>query len=149
MTQTMPTAVSKPLAPQAIDVENDPEFKAHVYQQLVELQPFLSPESQVAVVVKVGSETEEDFTDTDDESTSIAPDEDQHEVDEDFALTLVATLGEYRLEAEGRNADLYEALGIAKRKMLQQLDEVYSSAIDSDERGTEIDALMRGELTLH
>lgn len=119
-------------------IQNDREFKAHVYQQLVDLQPFLSPDSQVAVIVNIGQD--EDFDD---------PRTDEDETEADFALTLVATLGEYRLEAQGRNANLYEALGIAKRKMLQQLDEVFNSAIDSNERNSEIDDLMQGKLTIH
>ena len=122
---------------EAKDIGNDREFMAHVYQQLVDLQPFLSPESQVAVVVKVGADED------------VLADVEEIEDSDSYLLTLVATLGDHRLEAEGRNADLYEALGIAKRKMLQQLDDVYSSAIDAGERNSEIDALVKGELTVH
>jgi ribosome-associated translation inhibitor RaiA len=119
--------------PDAAEVGKDREFKAHVYQQLVDLQPFLSPESQVTVVVKVAADEKDSRTG----------------LDEDYQLTLVANLGDHRLETEGRNADLYEALGIAKRKMLQQLDDVYGSVIDANERSSEIDALLKGELTIH
>lgn len=115
-------------------IQNDREFKAHVYQQLVDLQPFLSPDSQVAVIVNIGQDDDDEFSE---------------DMESDYALTLIATLGEYRLEAQGRNSDLYEALGIAKRKMLQQLDEVFNSAIDSNERNSEIDDLMQGKLTIH
>lgn len=118
-------------------IQNDREFKAHVYQQLVDLQPFLAPDSQVAVIVNIGQDDEED--------------EDSESLDNEkkYALTLIATLGDYRLEAQGRNSDLYEALGIAKRKMMQQLDEVFNSVIDSNERNSEIDDLMQGKLTIH
>ena len=40
-----------------LSVENDPELKAYIYQHLVDLQPYLAPESQVAVLV--GQETSE------------------------------------------------------------------------------------------
>lgn len=134
---------SDPVAPPALSdnaveaIQNDREFKAHVYQQLVDLQPFLSPDSQVAVIVNIGQDDEAD------------DDEVSENLETNYALTLIATLGDYRLEAQGRNADLYEALGIAKRKMLQQLDEVFNSAIDSNERNSEIDDLMQGKLTIH
>jgi len=119
-------------------IQNDREFKAHVYQQLVDLQPFLSPDSQVAVIVNIGQDDDED-----------EDSENLEENEKKYALTLIATLGDYRLEAQGRNADLYEALGIAKRKMMQQLDEVFNSVIDSNERNSEIDDLMQGKLTIH
>ncbi len=135
------SAVAPPaaLSENAVEaIQNDREFKAHVYQQLVDLQPFLSPDSQVAVIVNIGQDDDADEDEIIDESS-----------EPNYALTLIATLGDYRLEAKGRNPDIYEALGIAKRKMLQQLDEVYNSAIDSNERISEIDDLMQGKLTIH
>lgn len=110
-------------------IENDREFKAHIYQQLVDLQPYLSSESQIAVLIQV--------------------DQDEETEETEYALTLVATLGEYRLEAEGRENDIYLALGSAKRNLLHQLDEVYGAAIDSKERDAEIRTLMQGGLTIH
>lgn len=110
-------------------IENDREFKAHIYQQLIDLQPFLSPDSQVAVLVQ----QEQD-------------DVDEHPV---YALTLAASFGDYRLESEGRDADLYEAFSIAKRKMLQQLEEWYNAAVDTSERDAQINSLIEGGQTLH
>jgi ribosome-associated translation inhibitor RaiA len=118
-----------PLQVRVGEIENDREFKAHVYQQLVDLQPFLSPESQVSVLVQV---------EKDEEKSGV-----------DYVLSLVATLGEYRIEVEGRDEDLYIALRLAKQKMVEQLDDVYGSAIDSTEREVEIQTLLQGGNTLH
>lgn len=112
-------------------IENDREFKAHVYQQLIDLQPFLSPESEISVLVQIEQNEKEPAQNP------------------EHVLTLVATLGDYRLEIEGRHADLYHALGIAKRKMVEQLEEIYSAAIDSDDRDEEIQGLLSGANTLH
>jgi ribosome-associated translation inhibitor RaiA len=108
-----------------VDVENDREFKAHIYQQLVDLQPFLAPDSQVAVLVQPSEEKESEYN-----------------------LTLVTTLGDYRLEAEGDAEDVYEAFGIAKQKMLQQLDE-WLNAVDNSERDEQIQSYLNGEHQLH
>ena len=43
-------------------IENDREFKAHVYQQLIDLQPFLSPESQIAVIVNHGRDDDDEIS---------------------------------------------------------------------------------------
>lgn len=109
-------------------VENDPELKAYIYQHLVDLQPYLAPESQVAVLV--GQDDGDDG-------------EPEH------ALTLVATLGDYRLEAEGQNGDIYQAFMMAKRKMLQQLEDWYVTTIDTSERDNEIQAMIEGRHLLH
>lgn len=112
-------------------IENDREFKAHIYQQLAELQPFLSEEAQISVAIQV-------------EKDANLPDSKT-----ECALRLVATLGDFRLEAEGRDADHYTALDIAKRKMFGQLTAVHGASIDSRERNAQIQALARGELTIH
>jgi ribosome-associated translation inhibitor RaiA len=121
------SALNQPTA-DGFSVENDPELKAYIYQNLVDLQPYLAPESQVAVLV--------------------GQDEDE-EGKAEHSLTLVATLGDYRLEAEGQDEDIYEAFILAKRKMLQQLEDWYVSSIDSSERDNEIQAVLEGRHMIH
>jgi ribosome-associated translation inhibitor RaiA len=121
------SALSRPTT-EGLNVENDPELKAYIYQNLVDLQPYLAPESQVSVLVGQ---------------------EDGEEGETEHSLTLVATLGDYRLEAEGQNPDIYEAFMLAKRKMLSQLEEWYVSSIDSSERDNEIQAVLEGRHMIH
>ncbi len=109
--------------------ENDPELKAYIYQHLVDLEPYLAPESQVAVLV--GQETSEDG-DT-----------------QEHALTLVATLGDYRIEAEGQDVDIYKAFIAAKQKMLSQLEDWYATSMDHNERDNEIQAVIEGRYLIH
>lgn len=110
-------------------VENDPELKAFIYQHLVELQPFLAPESQISVLVG--------------QNLGVDGGVSEH------ALTLVATLGEYRLEAEGQDEDVYEAFILAKRRMLVQLEDWYASSVDTNERDKEIQAVIEGRHLVH
>ncbi len=121
------SALSQPTA-DGFSVENDPELKAYIYQNLVDLQPFLAPESQVAVLVGQDEDEDGKF---------------------EHSLTLVATLGDYRLEAEGQNEDIYEAFLMAKRKMLHQLEDWYVSSIDNSERDNEIQAVLEGRHMIH
>lgn len=113
--------------------ENDPELKAFIYQHLVDLQPYLSPESQIAVLLP-----QSEFATFGDE------DEETEE-----SLSLVATLDEYRLEAHGHGEDLYDAFLDAKKKMLEQLEEWFLSSVDSSERENEIQAVIEGRHLLH
>lgn len=111
-------------------IESDREFKAYIYQQLVDLQPYLEPESQISVLVQVeqDEETETGLT---------------------IILSLVASVSDYKLESEGRSADMYEAFSMAKRSMLAELEQYYNAAIDSTERESEIRTLLSGGMTLH
>lgn len=118
-----------PINESAASIENDRELKAHIYQQLVDLQPYLAPESQIAVLVQVES------------------DEDGENVE--HILTLVASLGEFKMEVEGRDADIYEAFALAKQNMLRQLEEWYSVAVDTSERDAEIQSVIEGRHMIH
>ncbi len=111
-------------------IENDREFKAYIYQQLVDLQPFLEPESQISVLVQL----------------------EQDEASENgmtIILSLVATIGDYKLEAEGRHGDMYEAFSLAKQAMVHELEEYYNAAVDATERDAEIQTLLAGGYTIH
>lgn len=125
--QTVKDSVFSQPSAEGFSLENDPELKAYIYQHLVDLQPYLAPESQIAVLVGQA----------DDGGTS------------EHALTLVATLDGYRLETEAQDEDIYEAFLLAKRKMLQQLEEWYASSIDTNERNNEIQAVLEGRYLIH
>lgn len=120
---------STPLDASAVTIENDRELKAHIYQNLVDLQPYLAPESQIAVLVQL--ESDEDGSNL------------------EHVLTLVATLGEFRMEAEGRDADIYDAFAIAKNKMLDQLESWFADSVDTSERDAEIQSVIEGRHMIH
>jgi ribosome-associated translation inhibitor RaiA len=119
--------------PSGTSHEMDPELKAYIYQHLMDIQPYLLANAQVAVLVQ---RAEADVT--------------QSESDElDYVVTLVATLNEGRMEAEGQNADIYEAFNKAKDVMIHQLAEVQNSMMDPAEREVEVRAALDGTYTLH
>lgn len=120
---------STPLDESAVSIENDRELKAHIYQSLVDLQPYLAPESQIAVLVQLES------------------DEDGSNVE--HVLTLVATLGEFRMEAEGRDSNIYDAFATAKIKMLAQLEGWFDESVDTSERDAEIQSVIEGRHMIH
>ncbi len=112
--------------------EMDPELKAYIYQHLMDIQPYLLANAQVAVLV------------------TRADDESQIENDgQDYLVTLVATLNEGRMEAEGQHEDIYEAFNKAKVTMIHQLAEIQNSMIDPAEREVEVRAALDGTYTLH
>lgn len=113
--------------------EMDPELKAYIYQHLMDIQPYLLANAQVAVLVQRAEG----------ETSQIENDE------QDFLVTLVATLNEGRMEAEGQHEDIYEAFNKAKESMIHQLAEIQNSMMDPAEREVEVRAALNGTYTLH
>jgi hypothetical protein len=134
----------------------DREFKAHIYQHLVDLQPFLTEDSQISVMVEQERSEGTQFTakrnksnnKKDTQKSTKTLKRDNTKVPRPHRLSIVITLGEYRLESEGQSTDLYEAFGQAKARMLAQLEELYSAAVDTSERDAQIQSLIEGH-TIH
>ena len=110
-------------------VENESEFRAHVYQQVFELEPFLIPASQILVLGK--RVMAEDGRDP------------------EFLATLVTTIGNQRLQAQSRNASFFAALTNAKNGLVQALNNFANQTGDTHQRNWTIDSMLKGELTLH
>ena len=108
-------------------IETDREFTAHVYQNLIDLQPYLAGDSKIAVMVRRSSP--EMDVEIDDAAASGAS---------NFLVTLSATVGEARIEAHGQDADIYVAFDEAKELMVEHMSEWSESAQDPRERDLRI-----------
>lgn len=121
----------------SVEAESDREFKAHIHQQLVDLQPYLSGSSQVAVIVQMADQD----GDVIEVSSAARPTEDEAAV---YLVTLSASLGDARVESHGHDADLYSAFGKAKEALVSHLAEWTESEQDAQERETQIRAFADG-----
>jgi ribosome-associated translation inhibitor RaiA len=107
----------------------DRELKAYIYQQLMEIQPYLLNDSQVAVTVSLKHQR---------------PKKKKH-----FLVTLSAKLEDGRMETEGQDGDVYQAFGKAKDLMLLQLAELQNALMDPAEREVEVQTALAGGFTVH
>ena len=99
------------------------ELNAYIYQQLLEVQPFLSPNTQIAVTVQ--------------------------QKKSEFAVTLAAKIATGILKVIGSDDDVYHAVRIAKAQMIDYLAELQDAFTDSHERESQITAMMNGSQNLH
>lgn len=109
--------------------EADPEVKAHVYQQLTDLEKFsISASSMVVLMRKTPASKSGRST---------------------FAVDLVVSFGASRLESSGRAHNVFEAVNRAKFEMEQQLQEVQNALISSQDREIAIQSLLYGTGRIH
>ena len=152
--QTTPVEKQTP----APEPSEERELKAYIYQQLADLQPYLIADSQMAVSVHQVSAIEEIVADTLDDDELKAIENDELEEDEpnkaqpevgDYVVKLTTTLEGGRLVAQGHAADVFEAFGVAKGAMVQQLSQLQNALMDSTERDVEIQNYLSGSKTIH
>ena len=126
--QTSPKASKKrKLSPrmaqlQKFEIYPDKELQAYIYQQISEIEPFLIPNTQVAVVLQNEKKAK--------------------------SVKLVASVPAGKIEVEAEHTDMYAAISEAKKFMLFQIDEINNSE-DSLERDMKVRDFMHGHHQLH
>lgn len=118
-----------------------PEIKSYIYQTISEFEPFTTPATLVAVIsrdpLKLISQLEANGVEYD-----------RTELKKMYRISISLSEDGAKLEEEGLNEDIYQAIKIAKDKLLKVLTEMQDSAISSQDRTIQInDALASG--TVH
>lgn len=112
-------------------IEDSPEVKAYIYQQISEFEPFVTPETVVAVISRdprklaIQLETE-------------GKDIDPSKLRKMHRMAIVLREGETHIQAEGLSEDIFEAIRIAKDKLLKRLAEIQDTVISQQDRQEQI-----------
>lgn len=122
-------------------IDENPDVKAFIYQQIYELTPFLTPETVVTVVARDPLKLISHF---DLENV----DEQKEILRNSHRIAFVLKDKEAKLEAEGIHEDIFEAIQIAKRYLVTHLAEVQNSVISNQDRMVEINQAL-GDNSTH
>lgn len=112
-------------------LESDPEVKSFIYQQIVDFEPYVTPDTVVAVVardprkLKIQLETE-------------GRDVDLADLRKMHRIAIVLTEGDTTIEEEGLHENLYDAIRSAKTSLLNKLSEIQDSVVSNSERMDQI-----------
>ena len=123
------------------DLESNADVKSYIYQTIAEFEPFTTAETEITVIakdpLKLISQLEADGVDYD-----------RTELKKLHRICITLTEEGAKLEEEGIHQDVYEAIKIAKDKLVKVLIEIQDSVISNQDRAVQInEALQNG--TLH
>ena len=115
-----------------------PEVKSYIFQTLMDFEPFTTPQTQVAVVAKdpLALLTNDSEEDTQDYGHGPIPEKKKLRKMYRISITLSEDGGV--LSAEGLHEDIYQAIKIAKDKLLTTLNEIQDEVISNSERQQQI-----------
>lgn len=112
-------------------IEQNPEVKSFIYQQIVDFEPFVTPQTVVAVVARdprklaIQYETEgREFT--------------REGLRKLYRIAIVLNEGDAKAEAEGVHEDIFEAIKMAKQNLMQKLIAIQDSVVSQQDRIIEI-----------
>ena len=122
-------------------LETDPEVKSYIYQQIVEFNQFVTPETLVMVIARdpALSYSAEIAASYDEDEN-----EDRHDYDleeeaaiakhHSYRIAIVLKDGEASIEAEAFNDDVFEAIRQAKEKLVARLIQIQEEMENPQDR---------------
>jgi ribosome-associated translation inhibitor RaiA len=127
----------------SFDLSNvSPEVKSYIYQTILEFEPYTTAETVVAVVakdpLKLISQLEADGQDCD-----------RTELKRMYRISISLMEDGAKIEEEGLAEDIYDAIKIAKDKLVAVLSEIQDSVVSSQDRTVQINSLLQHSGTIH
>lgn len=117
-------------------IEDSPEIKSYIYQQIVEFEPFVTPETVVAVFALDPKKLKLQFQ-------IEGKDDLIKDLNNLYRIGIVLKDSEAQLKAEATDYDLFAAIRKAKENLLVQLADIQDKVITSQERIEQINSLMQ------
>jgi len=116
-------------------LDENPEIRSFIYQQIVDFEPYVTPQTTVAVMVKdpmklqVQLETE-------------GKDISKKQLAKMYRIAIVLKEDETKITEEALHADIFEAIKLAKAKLIKKLEMIQDHVISQQDRIQQInDAL--------
>jgi ribosome-associated translation inhibitor RaiA len=125
-----------PLRPQIELNDLSPEVKSYIYQAIMEFEPFTTENTVVAVVAKnplhllSQEDTPEVF--------------DRKKLSKMYRISITLSEDGTKVSEEGLHEDIYEAIRMAKDKLVKTLTEIQDSVISNQDRTIQIRTAMGG-----
>jgi hypothetical protein len=112
----------------------DPEVKSFIYQAISEFEPFCTPNTQVAVIAKDPLKLISHFEANGEEY-------DRTDLKKMYRISISLTEDGTKLEEEGLDENIFEAIRLAKDKLLKVLTEIQDHVISNQDRAMQINTV--------
>lgn len=119
-------------------IQNDPDLKSFVYQQIAEFHPYVTPSTIAAVIAKDPQKLAMEF-----ELKGQWRSAGQLALLHRVSIRLKD--GDSTIQQEAHHENIYEAIRLAKEKLLLRLDEIQDKVISKKDRIDEINQALQNQ----
>lgn len=121
-------------------LETDPEVKSFIYQQIMEFEPYVTPQTVVAVLAR---DPRKLAIQLETEGRHIPPEE----LKKMYRIAIVLKEGDTKIQEEALHSNVYTAISMAKDKLILRLAEIQDQVVTNQERMSQInEALQNNQL---
>lgn len=112
-------------------IEQNPDVKSFIYQQLAEFDGFVTPQTEISVVARDPRKLALQY-ETEGKEFS------RNDLKKLYRIAIVLSESDTKVEAEGVHEDIYQAIKLAKEHLIQQLVAIQDSVVSHQDRLIEI-----------
>lgn len=119
-------------------IEENPEVKSFIYQQIAEFDGYVTPETTVTVVARNPKKLALQYE-------AEGKEFNRRDLSKLYRIAIVLTEGDAKVEAEGVHEDIFLAIKLAKDNLMLKLMEIQDSVISHQDRLVEINHYLQNQ----
>lgn len=116
-------------------LDENPEIRSFIYQQILEFEPYVTPQTMVAVMVKDPLKLHNKL---EAEGESIS----KRKLAKMYRISIVLKEDGTKIQEEGLHNDLFEAIKMAKNKLIRKLEAIQDHVISQQDRIQQINQVL-------
>ncbi|MFN8847694.1 MAG: hypothetical protein ACK5W9_12660 [Bdellovibrionales bacterium] len=121
-------------------IDDNPEIRSFVYQQILEFEPYVTPQTVVAVIARDPMKLAQKME-------AAGENVDRHEFSQMYRIAIILKEDGTKIQEEALHRDIYSAIRIAKEKLITKLQEIQDRIISPSDRVQQINsALTTGKI---
>lgn len=117
-------------------LEDSPEVKSFIYQQIMEFEPFVTPQTVVAVLARDPKKLALQFETEEKEFDPV-------KLKKMYRIAISLKEADTKLEAEGLHENIFQAIKMAKDNLLKKLTAIQDSMVSQQDRIMEINHFLQ------
>lgn len=128
--------MSNPSQPELmLAIDENPEIRAFVYQQIAEFEPFVTPHTVVAVLardpLKLAKKME-----------AAGEEVDREELAKMYRIVIILKEDGTKIQEEALHADIFVAIRLAKEKLIKKLEAIQDHIVSQSDRVQQINSAL-------
>lgn len=125
-----------------LELDENPEIRSFVYQQILEFEPYVTPQTIVAVIAKDPQKVRARLRS---EGIEIS----KNELSQMYRIAITLKEDGSQIQEEALHSDIYEAIKLAKQKLIQKLEAIQEQVLSQTERIEQINQALGNNSQIH
>jgi len=125
-----------------LELDENPEIRSFVYQQILEFEPYVTPQTVVAVIAKDPLKMRSQLIA---EGQEIS----KQELSKMYRIAITLKEDGSQIHEEALHSDVFEAIKLAKQKLIQKLEAIQEHVLSQSDRIEQINQALGNNSQIH